>query len=122
MKFFAAASSLFAEVILHSLSSYYMLMTVHYGWGHNFDLGGMRGAERGRPAKTMYAGAFVWLINVSMVLICLMQLTRRTNKPNGSEQFDLSMWQRGRQTSKIVEEMMTHLNECHTKLVEKLAH
>ncbi|KAK4867093.1 hypothetical protein LT330_007834 [Penicillium expansum] len=62
LKFFAAGSSLFAEVILQFLSAYYLLMTVHYGQKHNFYFGGMDGAERAGPAKTMYAGALVWLI------------------------------------------------------------
>jgi hypothetical protein len=62
MDFSAVASSLFAEVILQCLSVYYMVMTVNYGYQHDFYLGSMQGTERGGPATIMYAGALMWLV------------------------------------------------------------
>ncbi|KAB8221541.1 hypothetical protein BDV33DRAFT_230066 [Aspergillus novoparasiticus] len=72
MKLSAATSVLFAEMILQSLSSYYMIMTVIYGGEHNFYLGGIEGAERGGSAKTMYAGALMWLIIIGLMLVPFM--------------------------------------------------
>ncbi|KAE8135075.1 hypothetical protein BDV38DRAFT_285277 [Aspergillus pseudotamarii] len=72
MKLSAATSVLFAELILQILSSYYMIMTVGYGGEHNFYLGGIGGAERGGSAKTMYAGALMWLIIVGLTLVSFM--------------------------------------------------
>jgi hypothetical protein len=124
MNFSAAASSLFAEMILQFLSSYYMVMTVNYGREHDFYLGGLERAERGRPAKIMYAGALMWLIIIiSLALVQLMRATRRTNRLTGSGNLDLPKWQRGKQTtSNIAEELMAQLNERCTSLRGKLAH
>ncbi|KAH8790632.1 hypothetical protein BGZ57DRAFT_850038 [Hyaloscypha finlandica] len=44
------------------LTVYYMVMTVNYGYQHDFYLGSMQGTERGGPATIMYAGAFMWLV------------------------------------------------------------
>jgi hypothetical protein len=79
MNFSAAASSLFAEMILQFLSSYYMVMTVNYGREHDFYLGGLERAERGRLAKIMYAGALMWLIIIILALVQLIRATRRMN-------------------------------------------
>lgn len=122
MNFSAAASSLFAEMILQFLSSYYMVMTVNYGREHDFYLGGLERAERGRSAKIMYAGALMWLIIISLALIQLMRATRRMNRLTGSGSLDLPKWQRGKQTtSNIAEELMAQLSELCTRLREKLA-
>ncbi|OJJ83808.1 uncharacterized protein ASPGLDRAFT_66762 [Aspergillus glaucus CBS 516.65] len=123
MKFSAAASLLFAEMILQSLSSYYMVMTVNYGREHNFYFGGMERAERGRSAKIMYAGALMWLMIVGLVLIQSMRATRRMNRLIGSGSLNPPKWQRGKQTiSKIAEDLMVCLNELCTRFREDSAH
>ncbi|KAI2713067.1 hypothetical protein DTO012A7_9686 [Penicillium roqueforti] len=116
LKFFAAGSSLYAEVILQFLSAYYLLMTVHYGRKHHFYFGGMDGAERGGPAKMMYAGALAWLIIVSVVIAQVIRAIRmsRLTRPV----FDTPDWQGGKQTTSKIEELMDHLDECCTGLVE----
>ncbi|KAI2730076.1 hypothetical protein CBS147332_1928 [Penicillium roqueforti] len=116
LKFFAAGSSLCAEVILQFLSAYYLLMTVHYGRKHRFYFGGMDGAEREGPAKTMYAGALVWLIIVSVVIAQVIRAIRM-NRLTGPV-FDTSDWQGGKQTTSKIEELMDHLDECCTGLVK----
>lgn len=115
LKFFAAGSSLFAEVILQFLSAYYLLMTVHYGRKHHFYLG-MDGAERGGPAKTMYAGALLWLIIVSVVIAQLIRAIRM-NRLTGPG-FDTPEWQGGKQTTSKIKDLMGHLDECCTRLME----
>ncbi|KAJ5685153.1 hypothetical protein N7536_007772 [Penicillium majusculum] len=115
LKFFAAGSSLFAEVILQFLSAYYLLVTVHYGRKHHFYFGGMDGAERGGPAKTMYAGALVWLIIVSVVIAQLIRAIRM-NRLTGPG-LDTPDWQGGKQTTSKIEELMDHLDECCTRLM-----
>ncbi|KAJ5385285.1 hypothetical protein N7517_003196 [Penicillium concentricum] len=104
MKLFTAASSLSTELILQSLSAYYMLMTVHYGQNHYFYFGGMEGAERSGSAKTMYAGALMWLIIVSAVIALLVRATRRTNRLSGSGRLNSPEWERGKQTTSRIEE------------------
>lgn len=69
-----------------------MVMTVNYGREHDFYLGGLERAERGRRAKIMYAGALMWLIIISLALVQLMQATRRMNRLAGSGSLDLSKW------------------------------
>jgi len=119
----AAASSLFAEMILQFLSSYYMILTVNYGREHNFYLGGMESVERGRSAKIMYAGALLWLIIIIVAFVQLMRVTRRMKRFTGSGSLDLPKWQSSKQTtSNIAEELMARLNEHCTWLEEKLAH
>ncbi|KAJ5207672.1 hypothetical protein N7449_002051 [Penicillium cf. viridicatum] len=114
-KFFAAGSLLFAEVILQSLSAYYLLMTVYYGRKHHFYFGGMDGAERGGPAKTMYAGALVWLIIVSVVIAQLIRAIRMSRLTGPG--FDTPEWQGGKQTTSKIEELMDHLDECCRRLM-----
>lgn len=123
MNFSAASSSLFAEVILQFISSYYMVMTVNYGREHDFYFGGLERAERGIPAKTMYAGALIWLFIISLALVQLIRATCKVNRLTGSGSLDLPKWQRGKQTtSNIAEELMAQLNERWTRLMEQLAY
>ncbi|KAN0113187.1 hypothetical protein V8E51_006138 [Hyaloscypha variabilis] len=123
MNFSASASSLFAEMILQFLSSYYMVMTVNYGREHNFYFGVMEIAERWRPAKIMYAGALLWLIIICMALVQLLRAARKVNRLTVSGSLDLPKWQRGKQTtSNIAEELMAQLNKRCTRLMEKLAY
>lgn len=122
MNFPAAASSLFAEMILQFLSSYYMIMTVNYGREHNFYLGSLEGAERGRLAEIMYAGALMWLIIISTAPVQLMWATRRMNGLTGSGSLDLLKWQRGKQTTSNIAELMAQLDERCTRLREMLAY
>lgn len=118
----AAASSLFAEVILQLLSSYYMFLTVDYGREHNFYRGGLEGAERGQSALIMYAGALMWLIIFGMALFKSIQAIYRPNKLTGPDRADLPKWERSKQTeSNVAERLMTQCGEYWTCLEEKLA-
>ncbi|EXJ71354.1 uncharacterized protein A1O5_05161 [Cladophialophora psammophila CBS 110553] len=74
MNFSPAASSMFAEAILQLSSLYYMMMTVNYGREHNFYLEDMERLERAPPAKSMYAGAFLWHIAAILAFVSLMAL------------------------------------------------
>ncbi|KAI0188808.1 hypothetical protein EV127DRAFT_117508 [Xylaria flabelliformis] len=67
----AASSSLFAELTFQFLSSYYMGMTIDYGRKYNFYSGGLKNAERGKPAQLMYVGALIWLVVVCLALVGL---------------------------------------------------
>lgn len=123
INFSAAASSLFAEMILQLLSSYYMIITVNYGREHDFYFGALEGAERGQSAKIMYSGALLWLIIIIVSFVQLMRATRKTNRLTGSGSLDLPKWQRSKQTtSSIAEELVAQLNEHCTWLGEKLAY
>jgi hypothetical protein len=123
MNISAAASSLFAEIILQFVSSYYMVMTVNYGREHGFYFGGLERAERRIPAKIMYAGALIWLFIISLALVQSMRAIRKMKRLTGSGSLDLPKWQRGKQTiSNIAEELMAQLNERCTRLREQLAH
>ncbi|KAH6706497.1 hypothetical protein BKA61DRAFT_739410 [Leptodontidium sp. MPI-SDFR-AT-0119] len=82
----AAASTLFAEMILHFLSSYYMVMTVNYGWKYDFYLGSMEGVERGELARVMYAGAFMWFIIIGPALGHLTWAIRKLDKSKVPEE------------------------------------
>ncbi|KAG9229429.1 hypothetical protein BJ875DRAFT_474850 [Amylocarpus encephaloides] len=91
LNFPAAASFLFAEMILQCLSSYCMVMTASYGLEHGFYRGGMERVERGGPAKIMYAGALIWaIIIISLVLFKLVWATPRMDKSRGSEETPLT--------------------------------
>jgi len=82
----AAASTLFAEMILQFLSSYYMVMTVNYGWKYDFFLRSMEGVERGGLARVMYGGAFMWFIIIGPALGHLTRTIRKLDKSRGSEE------------------------------------
>ncbi|PYI00750.1 hypothetical protein BO78DRAFT_380430 [Aspergillus sclerotiicarbonarius CBS 121057] len=123
MEFSAVASLLFAEMILQSLSSYYMIMTVNYGREHNFYLGAIGNAERGRPGKAMYAGALMWLIIVGMALVQSVRALRKMNRLTGSGSLEPPEWQRDTQTtSKNTEGLKAPLNEYCRKLRKNLTH
>ncbi|KAI0858028.1 hypothetical protein F4860DRAFT_326367 [Xylaria cubensis] len=85
MDFSPAVSFLSAEMILQVLSSYYMVMTVEYGWKHSFYFGGLEGAERGGPAKIMYVGALVSLALNSVVIFQFMRASCSMDKTRSSE-------------------------------------
>ncbi|KAI1181534.1 hypothetical protein F5B17DRAFT_274204 [Nemania serpens] len=122
MNLSAAASAVFAETILQILSSYYMVMTVNYGRQHNFYLGVLENAERGGSATLMYAGALMWLIVSSLVLVGLIRASHKINRLIKSTNFDVPEWQRGKQTTNMVEELMVQLNERCIRLRERLIH
>ncbi|KAL4782594.1 hypothetical protein BJX76DRAFT_358750 [Aspergillus varians] len=123
MELSAAASLLFAEIILQSLSSYYMLMTVNYGREHNLYFGGIGGAERGTLAIAMYAGALMWLFVIGLALFKLRPAMRKVNGLTGSDILDPPTWQRAEQTtSKIAEERMPPSYERRAKPTENSAH
>ncbi len=118
-----AASSLFAEMILQLLSSYYMVTTVNYGREHNFYFGALKGAGRARSAKMMYAGALMWLIVVSFVLFQLLRAICRMDRMSKSNSPNLPQWQRDMQTtSNISENLVSQLNERCTRLGQKLTY
>lgn len=113
MKISTARSVLFAEMILQSLSSYYMIMTVTYGGKHNFYLGGIEGADRGGSAKTMYAGALMWLIIVGLTLVSFISTTFWSTAYGNCQPRD---GQRHKYTSlKIADESMAFSNERRAK-------
>ncbi|KAK2759106.1 hypothetical protein FQN54_003205 [Arachnomyces sp. PD_36] len=121
--FSAVASSLFAEIILTCFSSYYIVMTINYGWEHNFYLGGLENAQRRGPAKMMYAGALMWLIVIILAFVQVMRTTRKNNRLTRSGSSDLLAWQRSKQaTSNMAEELMAQFNERCTRLSKQLTH
>jgi hypothetical protein len=123
MNISAAASSLFAEMILQLLSLYYMTLTVNYGREHNFYLGDMESVERAGSAKIMYAGALLWLIIISVAFVQLVQTIRMMNRLTGYGSPDLPKWQRSKQTtSNIAEEPTAQSNGHRTRLGENLVH
>ncbi|PYH69983.1 uncharacterized protein BO88DRAFT_387077 [Aspergillus vadensis CBS 113365] len=77
----AAASLLFAEILLQSLSAYYLLITVYYGYEHNFYLGTV---DIWAPAKVMYAGALMWLFIVMMAFAVTIGAMRKMEKSHRS--------------------------------------
>ncbi|OJD36827.1 protein bli-3 [Diplodia corticola] len=83
INFFAAKSSLFAEIILQALSAYYMLITVNYGRQHNFYLGGLEGAKGSQSAGFMYAGALLWLVVTAVALALSILATCRMTSDDG---------------------------------------
>jgi hypothetical protein len=119
----AVASVLLAEIILQALSSYYMIMTVHYGIKHNFYLGVMDGTERETPAKLMYAGALLWLFVIMMAIAQLMRTALKMKKSTGSKTLNIPRQHRSqRRGSSIIEALMIRLDEHCTRLWQKLAH
>ncbi|GAP84733.1 putative protein bli-3 [Rosellinia necatrix] len=95
----AVTSFLFAETTLQFLSSYYMVTTVNYGREHHLYLGRLERAEGGGSAKLMYAGALMWLVVSSLVILRTMWASRRINKPIGSGSLDVPKWRRGPRVS-----------------------
>ena len=81
-----AASSLVAEIILQFYASYYIVLTVNYGWKHGFYVGGLEGAEREGPARIMYAGALMWFVMIGPALAQLTRATRTMNKGRSLEE------------------------------------
>ncbi|KAJ8121450.1 hypothetical protein ONZ43_g2101 [Nemania bipapillata] len=77
----AASSSLFAELIFQLLSSYYMVLTIHYGRKHSFYSGSLENAERGKSARLMYVGAMVWLIVICLALVGLILAATYKSRP-----------------------------------------
>jgi hypothetical protein len=114
----AAASSIFAEVILQVLASYYMFMTINYGREYNFYFGALEGADKGDSAKMMYAGALVWLL---VIVAALVQFTRAFRALNTATSFDEPKWQ-GREPmpTTIAGEMAAQLNEHCALLGENM--
>lgn len=79
-----ALSSLVSEVLLQSISVYYMARTVRYGFLHDFYSGALENVEGGESAGLMYTGAILWLIIfVVVVLLGVAQLIRA---------YDLEQW------------------------------
>ncbi|KAL2847530.1 hypothetical protein BJY01DRAFT_246757 [Aspergillus pseudoustus] len=96
-KFSAVASVVFAEVILQSLSLYYMLITVKYGREHEFYFRALDGAEKGGLAEIMYAGALLWLFFSGAALVRLIQARRKMDSASAGAG---AGWQRAERTSR----------------------
>jgi hypothetical protein len=123
INFSAAASSLLAEMILHTLSSYHMIATVYYGIKHDFYLGSLEDAKRGSAVKTMYVGALLWLVVILAAFVAFLRAVRRMNRLTRSGTFDSPEWRRNQHTtSNVLQELMVDLDERFTWLGEKLAH
>ncbi|RAH62903.1 hypothetical protein BO85DRAFT_410277 [Aspergillus piperis CBS 112811] len=88
----AAASLLFAEILLQLLSAYYILITVYYGYEHNFYLGTV---EIWVPAKIMYAGALMWLLTVIMAFAVSIRAMRKVEKSRVSVFTSLNISEEG---------------------------
>ncbi|KAL2845125.1 hypothetical protein BJX68DRAFT_242344 [Aspergillus pseudodeflectus] len=112
-----AASLFFAETILQTLSSYYILMTVNYGREHGFYFGRLSTAVMGTYATAMYAGALLWLVVVGPALVQLMRAMRRMNRLANSGGADPSCSQTSQATtSEISDEVVALLHERWTKM------
>ncbi|KAL3459778.1 hypothetical protein BJX64DRAFT_264418 [Aspergillus heterothallicus] len=77
----AIATVLAAEVILQSISSHYMVMTIGYGWDHDFYFGALEGVNRGMLAVIMYVGALISLCAYGAALVHSVQLRRKIAEP-----------------------------------------
>lgn len=83
--FSAAKASLFAEMILQTLSAYYMVLTVIYGLQHNFYFRSLDGVKGGQSAKFMYTGALLWL---AIIAVSIVWSTRAILRMTGSDNRD----------------------------------
>ncbi|KAF2004755.1 hypothetical protein P154DRAFT_484831 [Amniculicola lignicola CBS 123094] len=110
----AAASQLFAEMILQFVSSYYMIWTIAYGRAHGFYFGTLAGAEKEWSAQKMYYGALLWIVIMIMAPIPLIRIVR-INRSSGRGIPELpKLLKSGKTTSSLPEELMTQFNElCH---------
>lgn len=97
----AAASFLVAEAILQVLSSYYMIVTVRYGWEHNFYPNGMKKMGGATAAKSMYAGALLWLLLI-FAFVPLIRVTWRTMMLIGADDTNVPKWQRSEEGNHAV--------------------
>ncbi|KAL2822414.1 hypothetical protein BJX63DRAFT_121278 [Aspergillus granulosus] len=93
----AVVPVLLAEMILQSLSLYYMVMTVDYGLEHGFYLGGLEGVAKGGVAETMYAGALMWLSCLAGALVQSAQAIHKMNRMAESGSPNPPEWQRDNQ-------------------------
>lgn len=119
--FAAGKSCLFAELVLQALSAYYMVLTVDYGRKHNFYFGGLGSAERAQSAKTMYAGALLWLVITLVPFVWLIRIARRMNRVTGSGDDDMPKRRGSRRTTSIIaEELMAKFDEPLTWLGAEL--
>ncbi|KAF2266036.1 hypothetical protein CC78DRAFT_567129 [Lojkania enalia] len=123
----AVASSLIAEMVLQCLSAYYMVLTVNYGWAHNFYFGEhslyfgvSESVEKGRSAQIMYAGALLWLLIIILGFVQLMW-AHRMNREAGSWSLDLPTSQRSKWiTSNTIGELISQWHIHCTRLGERL--
>ncbi|KAL4861978.1 hypothetical protein BDV12DRAFT_190731 [Aspergillus spectabilis] len=123
-KYSVGASLLLAETVIQSLSSYYMVMTIDYGRNHGFYFGGIEGAERGGLAKTMYAGAAMWLIAIGITLVQSVRTTRKMSRWAECDSLSPPEWQPDRQitVSSVPELMGRPLDEGSRGLRDRLIH
>jgi hypothetical protein len=73
------ASPIFAETILQALLAYHIMTAVMYGQEHSFYSQGMARLETAPSARFMYAGALMWVVVALVILVSLVQATRRPN-------------------------------------------
>jgi hypothetical protein len=106
------ASSVFAETIMQVFSSYYMMMTVDYGREHDFYNDGLELAYGEAAARTMYAGALMWLIVFVVALVQLLLLIRTIIKETEQGYANWLKWHENEQrSSNLNEEVVAQVNE-----------
>ena len=101
--FSAARASLYAELILQALSAYYMVLTVVYGFQHNFYFRSLDGVKGGQSARLMYAGALLWLVITIVSFVWQIWATLRTS---GSDNRDKLKRQVSKRPISRIDEML----------------
>ncbi|KAE8154291.1 hypothetical protein BDV25DRAFT_147879 [Aspergillus avenaceus] len=122
IRFITGGSMLFSEILLQSLSSYHMFMTINYGREHKFYFGGIGDAEKGTPAKSMYAGALMWLMAIGTTIIQLTRAMHKSNRLTGSGSLDPQDQPRDTHPTSKVPELTNPLHESYSRSRENLAH
>jgi hypothetical protein len=120
-----AVSSLFSEVILQSIASYYIMSTVSYGVQHNFYFRDLHYAERGQLARLMYIGALMWLVVLGLFVIQFVRAMARMKRSAENARADLPSWMRTGPTSNtpqtIEDRLEDHWAQISNVLSEYLA-
>lgn len=119
--FYMAASHLFAESVLQTLSAYHMISTVTYGREHNFYGQAMARLQALPSAQYMYAGALMWLVVVVVSLALVVQIMWQANSSAPSaRRHERSSWMRNH-TQSLAGVLFTPFDQRWTRLEDKLA-
>ena len=124
INFSAIRSLLLAEVILQTLSIYYILTTAKYGFSHSFYSGRLADLEKGQLAQVMYFGALSWLIIATTALIWSIRAARglahaaepREDDPPARPSAPL------REAARLSARLSAQVEEVRTYLGEELEH
>lgn len=100
----AVASSLLAETILQALSSYYMLMTIKYGFELGFYQGYLQATGMELPAQAMYFGALLWLVAVCVLFFQFVRAVFMADTLLAYGNANMQNWQRSDRTASNIEE------------------